>query len=728
MALTRPTLAQLTTGIARISDPITVLHQGATSANVDVGFLFNRANGLVSNVALYWSESAQSIVTAYTSSTGQIDSNVTVTSYAPLTVGNLLLVNGSIIGVVGNITLGNLIANTGVYATSFNFANGQPFTTSTYSNANVTAYIPTDSTITAIQANVTAANAAIVTANTAMKGYVDAVTTAWTSNAGSQQTQINTLQTQVYSNTNVAAYLPTYAGTVTGTFSGTASITSGSIAATTVVATNFSSGNAQITGGNSAWTTATAANFSSANIASSNGQFGTLTATNFSTGNAIISGGNAQGLTYLQASNFSTGNAVITGGSLNNTAVGASTASTGRFTTIVGTDSTDATSTTTGALQVTGGASVRGNVWIGGNLYVANIFSVTTNTLSVTDPLVYFQSPSPNPYNYDIGFYSDFVGGPVNIYGHTGVVRAQSSNTWVFFSNINSEPTSTGVNWSDAGVIYDAVKVGAITVANTTTSTSNVTGALVVSGGVGVAGNLNASNVVALSGFTMGSQVFYAQGTNGFSVNENFDPSNNSGQTAYHYASGATRANIAFTLARTGQFTDGFGVYGTSADNTFVTFGEQSNTSFEWRKGIGIQPLNLSGGTQLMKLSSAGNLVIPTATASASTTTGALVVSGGAGINGNVFAGNVYTGGLYWAGNGNVISTGGGITYTASTTAPSSPKVGDQWYNTTNDVLYEYQNVGTANFWIDIVSPILSSGTVTTPSGGDLSPFLLMGA
>ena len=556
MALTRPTLAQLTTGIARISDPITVLHQGATSANVDVGFLFNRANGLVSNVALYWSESAQSIVTAYTSSTGQIDSNVTVTSYAPLTVGNLLLVNGSIIGVVGNITLGNLIANTGVYATSFNFANGQPFTTSTYSNANVTAYIPTDSTITAIQANVTAANAAIVTANTAMKGYVDAVTTAWTSNAGSQQTQINTLQTQVYSNTNVAAYLPTYAGTVTGTFSGTASITSGSIAATTVVATNFSSGNAQITGGNSAWTTATAANFSSANIASSNGQFGTLTATNFSTGNAIISGGNAQGLTYLQASNFSTGNAVITGGSLNNTAVGASTASTGRFTTIVGTDSTDATSTTTGALQVTGGASVRGNVWIGGNLYVANIFSVTTNTLSVTDPLVYFQSPSPNPYNYDIGFYSDFVGGPVNIYGHTGVVRAQSSNTWVFFSNINSEPTSTGVNWSDAGVIYDAVKVGAITVANTTTSTSNVTGALVVSGGVGVAGNLNASNVVALSGFTMGSQVFYAQGTNGFSVNENFDPSNNSGQTAYHYASGATRANIAFTVARTGQFTD----------------------------------------------------------------------------------------------------------------------------------------------------------------------------
>ena len=194
----------------------------------------------------------------------------------------------------------------------------------------------------------------------------------------------------------------------------------------------------------------------------------------------------------------------------------------------------------------------------------------------------------------------------------------------------------TGVSAVTASQLRVDSITGNLVIPSTTTSSSTTTGALVVGGGVGVAGNLNASNVVASSGFTIGSQVFYAQGTDGFSVNENFDPSNNSGQTAYHFASGATRANIAFTLARTGQFTDGFGVYGTSADNTFVTFGEQSNTSFEWRKGIGIQPLNLSGGTQLMKLSSAGNLVIPTATASASNTTGALVVGGGVGITGNI--------------------------------------------------------------------------------------------
>jgi hypothetical protein len=116
MALTRPRLGQLNSSIVAQSDPITVLNQGSAAANVDVGFLFNRANGLVSNVALYWSESAQSIVTAYTSSTGTTNSNISVVSYANLTVGNVLTVNGGIIGIVGNLTLGNLIANTGVYS------------------------------------------------------------------------------------------------------------------------------------------------------------------------------------------------------------------------------------------------------------------------------------------------------------------------------------------------------------------------------------------------------------------------------------------------------------------------------------------------------------------------------------------------------------------------------------------------------------------------------------
>ncbi len=88
MALTRPKVWNLNTDIEYFTDPMVVLHQGATTPNVDVGFLFNRANGLTSNVALYWSESAQSVVAAFTANSGTSDSNISVASYANVTAGN----------------------------------------------------------------------------------------------------------------------------------------------------------------------------------------------------------------------------------------------------------------------------------------------------------------------------------------------------------------------------------------------------------------------------------------------------------------------------------------------------------------------------------------------------------------------------------------------------------------------------------------------------------------
>ena len=89
MALTRPNLYNIQTNIAVLSDAITVLHGGASAANVDVGFLMNRANGLVSNVALYWNEVGQTFVTAFTANSGATDTNVSVISYANVTAGNV---------------------------------------------------------------------------------------------------------------------------------------------------------------------------------------------------------------------------------------------------------------------------------------------------------------------------------------------------------------------------------------------------------------------------------------------------------------------------------------------------------------------------------------------------------------------------------------------------------------------------------------------------------------
>lgn len=104
-----------------------------------------------------------------------------------------------------------------------------------------------------------------------------------------------------------------------------------------------------------------------------------------------------------------------------------------------------------------------------------------------------------------------------------------------------------------------------------------------------------------------------------------------------------------------------------------------------------------------------GNIVANSGISSISTTTGAVVVNGGVGVTGNVYAGKVYTGGLYWSGNGNVIQTGGGgggagLTYTASSTAPTLPNPGDIWYNTTSNVQYTYTDDGVSTFWLDTSS------------------------
>ena len=59
----------------------------------------------------------------------------------------------------------------------------------------------------------------------------------------------------------------------------------------------------------------------------------------------------------------------------------------------------------------------------------------------------------------------------------------------------------------------------------------------------------------------------------------------------------------------------------------------------------------------------------------------------------------VYVTGVLSA-SGNVI--GGGVRTTTAATPPSSPSVGDVWYNTTNTVLYRYSYDGTSDYWQDL--------------------------
>jgi len=113
--------------------------------------------------------------------------------------------------------------------------------------------------------------------------------------------------------------------------------------------------------------------------------------------------------------------------------------------------------------------------------------------------------------------------------------------------------------------------------------------------------------------FSIGTQVFYTH-PNGFSVNENFDitdpsqdPEYQTPFTGYHFTSGDGKTGTAFTLARSGYFTDGFGVTGDASNNQFVIGSEAYNTDFVFKNGIGM-PFDVSGGTAIFSVNRDGSL------------------------------------------------------------------------------------------------------------------------
>ena len=164
------------------------------------------------------------------------------------------------------------------------------------------------------------------------------------------------------------------------------------------------------------------------------------------------------------------------------------------------------------------------------------------------------------------------------------------------------------------------------------------------------------------------------------------------------------------------------------------------------------------------RITASGNIIANSGVASTSNVTGALVVRGGVGVAGNVYANTIYTTtGIRWAGNGAVFSSGsgggggasalddltdviitspttsqvlkyngtnwinaadatgggggGGITYTSDTTSPAFPNIGDQWYDTSTDILYEYIEDGISSYWVDVQSPMFSSGITNSVVG-----------
>lgn len=172
--------------------------------------------------------------------------------------------------------------------------------------------------ITLLTNGLTGANAAIVTANTAMKAYVDAVTTAWTANAAGQADTLATLTANAGAQSDaIAAKAPTASPTFTGnvgisgnivfadgTYQNTASSGGGGTGlgsrtsiSTTVTQLGYAIGNVNITGykGYALYSISTSANATAniwvtvySNIAARNADYGRDSITDPLPGTGVI--------------------------------------------------------------------------------------------------------------------------------------------------------------------------------------------------------------------------------------------------------------------------------------------------------------------------------------------------------------------------------------------------------------------------------------------------------
>jgi hypothetical protein len=143
MGLTRPRFEQINSIITTISDPITVLNQGSTAANIDVGFIINRNGGALANTAIFWNESANTFVTAFTTASGGTNANISISTYANLRVSTLTATFVNTIGNIvsgGNVTapyfFGNGSQLSGVITSVTKIINGTSEVTA-YSGSNI---------------------------------------------------------------------------------------------------------------------------------------------------------------------------------------------------------------------------------------------------------------------------------------------------------------------------------------------------------------------------------------------------------------------------------------------------------------------------------------------------------------------------------------------------------------------------------------------------------------
>jgi len=270
---------------------------------------------------------------------------------------------------------------------------------------------------------------------------------------------------------------------------------------------------------------------------------------------------------------------------------------------------------------------------------------------------------------------------------------------------------------------------------------------------------INSGNVVFGSAGTANVAVISADG---FYINNNLYVSANAvitgnltvnGTTTTINSNTVTTNDKTITVANnqsTGANVDGAGF--DAGGGTPIATWRYNNATASWQSNVGITPVanasqELGGASNYW-----GTAYITTASVTGNVTGGNVITSGAVSASGNISGNYILGNGSLLTGIGasssygnanvvanlaalgsNPVSTTGNITggnliqgttrvykWTTSTSAPANPVAGDEWYNSSTDVLYKYINDSVGNQWVDQSFPT-SFGNITIAGNANVT-------
>ena len=316
------------------------------------------------------------------------------------------------------------------------------------------------------------------------------------------------------------------------------------------------------------------------------------------------------------------------------------------------------------------------------------------------------------------------IGTTANVVGNLRAGNISVSGLLGIFGNLSAgnilaafELSGSRLENTPIGTITprDATFTGASISGNATINGLTINNSATIGSTLGVTGNINGSSLTLT-----GSQVTTgpAQALGGLQATPIGNASASTGQFTTVSATGnitgaALTSNASITAITT--ISGLGGLQNTPVGNATPNSG--NFTTLNASTSATAAELTVNGAATIgSTLTTTGNSTINALTINNSVTVGTTL-----GVTGNITAAGNVIGANFFYSNGTAVGGGGGggtgITYTANTAPPTSGNIkGDQWYNTSNDALYEYQYDGTSYYWVDVTGAPYSAVAVANTS------------